>query len=155
MSVLFSKVQVPEYINLIDVPQKGSENPLTREYDLEALQRAVSLVEEIFADFIIYEPDAPEEARIIEADWYKVTKKDKRLGLSNLEPGTEIRHWVSVTNFAKVFFDVLDNRKLRYSMDADHEEKSMDIVSHLIAYDVAYKLGHSRFIIPWRTEGKI
>lgn len=118
-------------------------------------------VKGIFSEFIFYEEDDPEEARIMEFD-HVITPEEAKTGKLPLgirtslrQPGTRLRHWISCISFAKVYYEVLADRTITYNINASEEEKAKDIVAYLIMYDSVFKLGHGRFLKHWREEGKI
>lgn len=119
-------------------------------------------VKEIFKEFLFTEPDAPDEARIMESD-HVLTEQECRDGgkmpyglkTQMRQPGTRFRHWISCHNFVKLYYEVLSDPDIPYDKDASGEEKDRDVIAYLLRYDEMFNLGHGRFLNVWREEGRI
>jgi hypothetical protein len=138
------------------------ENPLDREFDLGELEKAVEWVKRVFSRYIFEEPQAvgPPVVGIMEYD-HVISQKDAELqmvpvmGRCRMPAGTRLRHWITVTNFAKLFFDVIMDGTIPYDWPAPQEKKATDKIAFIIAQDERLQLGHSRFLKEMRREGKI
>jgi len=131
------------------------------DYEIGNLLLIEELVKDIFSEFLFTEPDAPDEARIMEFD-HTLTEEECKTGImphgmkTNLrQPGTRFRHWISCIKFAKLFNEVLSDDSIPYDRSASPEEKSMDKIAYMLKYDEMFSIGHARFLKLWREEGKI
>jgi len=132
------------------------------DYEIGDLLLIEGRVKEIFKEFLFTEPDAPDEARIMESD-HILTQEEVDNGgkmpyglrTHMRQAGTRFRHWISCLKFSMLFYEVLSDPEIAYDKDARQEEKDRDVIAYILKYDEIFKLGHGRFLSVWREEGRI
>ena len=123
-------------------------------YPEEDVLRATAWVLDVFEDFIVYEADAPDEARLMEFD-HVISDEDVRTGFIfpsskdairvNMPVGTQMRHWVRADLFAKLYISII----LDDSIPPDEK------INTIIRYDDHHGLLHARFLRSWKERGEI
>lgn len=128
---------------------------LQDKFDSDKLDQAIKWVKDTFSKFIVYEEGQTYDDPYILERSQIVSKEDRRRGNTNLPVGTEIRIWITVSNFAKVYFDIITDDSIPYHKQANTHDKVKDKIACIIAFDKANKLGHAGYLEDWRKHGKI
>ncbi len=138
-------------VEAIDMERKPMVNHEFAGEEVAALEKAKSWVMKTFEQFIVYEEDAPDEARIMEFD-HIITEANAAgapVMISSVDAirtspmvGTRNRHWIQADKLARLFFAALDN---------DVEDK----IPLMMEYDAIHNLNHARFFRGWRERGLI
>ena len=123
-------------------------------YAEEDVLRATAWVLEVFGKFIVYEQDAPDEARLMELD-HVITEEDVEKGVFmlssqdairiNMPVGTQFRDWIRADLFAKLYISII----LDDSIPPDEK------INTIIRYDDHHGLLHARFLRRWKERGEI
>jgi hypothetical protein len=141
-------------MNRIDYEAYGPRPDYKGEFDQEELQLALDWTLETFKPLIIGEMPNPDVPVILFVE-HVITKNDKMKGIFDYPVGTTIRYSLKAEIFAKLYFDIIMDDRIKYNKDATAKEKSDDKIAHILELDKHFQIGHGTYIKMARDRGII